>query len=438
MSNHQSNIKLIFTIDKSYNIKAVLTSLPHIVYGFQVIHYKYPISVIRADFDRWHNGIYTVDPASDDNKLIIREEDRVYTFLPAGNLNNVEILWLFLDELTLLNGKLGEKLNDLKGAQPALQTSEVKQVAPQSTSQSAAHATLFNVDYRINMINIDLLGLNEFLSKHCSYVVGVRGYWIGNTHVTFNITQVLCLNSKPFEPFVNVKLVNKSTLPDENPFIVAHDLLKSFSNISLRLYCKESHIMTIDLNDFVSKSVNAFLEGSEADVRNELNRRFYETSDFVLERLEYRTSLILDTSNAKCFAQLNKLMQTRNMQIVEGSGHWLNPLLFVVTKLVFRALDVDGRIPDDDGFEKLENCSDQREQKNIAAPKPHLSLIKGIEKYYRKNPTTANQLILVSNSSSASNYNVHLLLTLEEPKPTESSPTVVHAVPEVSCDRPVC
>lgn len=385
-SSELSNKSFMFTIDTSYNIKAVLNTLPHVVYC--CIKTSYQPNLIRKDFEKWRSGDYTMHAANDN--LIINESNRVYIFMPHNNITQSELLWLLFDELKLTN----QKINQLQNNQ--LQNNKL----PCEINK----LSLVTLDYKISTLNINLNELNVFLSNICNYVIGVRGYWLNNSFITFNITQVLCADDRKFEPFVDLKLVNtRSTIPDENAYITIHDLLGSFSNLSIRLYCKENNIMKNDCNNFISKSANAYFEGTETSMQKELTKKFFEASDFSLEKLEYKTSIIIDTSDQKCFSKLNEIMKVRNMQIIEGFGHWINPIIFTITKLVFKSLD------DEDDFEKIESIGNKSEHQN----KNSLKFIKTIEKFYRKDSKIPNQIVFVSDNTSGIQYNLHLLVTFE-------------------------
>jgi hypothetical protein len=375
----------MFTIDKSYNIKAVLNSLPHVIYSCDSLKTGYNNTLIRKDFEKWRSGNYDLQFSTNDT-LIINENNRNYIFTLANNISTSEILWLLFDELQSTNKKI-DNFN--------LQEDKKINIAHDNNKIS-----LLSIDYKISTLKINLNEFNDFLSEFCNYVIGVRGYWLDNTFITFNITQILCLDDRKFEPFVDIKLINtKSTVPDENSYITAHDLLSSFSNVSLRFYCKENNIMINDLNKFISKSANAYFEGVETSMNKELTKKFFNTSDF---SLEHKTSIIIDLTDLKCFDQLNKFMEIRNMQFIDGKGYWINPLSFKITKMVFKTLS------DDDEFEKIDDINNISEKKDKISPK----LIKQIEKTYHKNHSP-DKIIIWCDNTTCLQYNLHLLVTFE-------------------------
>lgn len=428
-----SNNKFVFTIDNAYNVKAILTSLPHVIFKLSANTVALPRTTLRHEFENWRHGNYIIDSSSTDNKLVIRGSTGLYTFVPIDNLQSNEMLWLFVDELKLTNQKLDSQtelinilkesiVNTNKSIKESKESHEPIKESHEPIKDSISDYRVVNVDYRINTLSIDVVYFNNYMAENVNnYIIGIRGYWIGTSYVNFNITQVLCRDGK-FESFNDIKLINNrivhSNASTDNTSITAHDILGSFSNLSLKFYYDEIHIMSIDLNNFISKSVNAYLEGNEHDVKTELTKKFYETTDCTLSRIEYKTSIVLDTTKVDGFNYLNSIMETRNMQIIEGGGHWVNPILFLITSITFKPLEETQQLSmsTQSNEEEFETVNSNELAENKSPTKNNLAQIRKInkvEKFYGKNPTTPGQIILNSNNSSPTNYNTHLLLSID-------------------------
>lgn len=339
-------------------------------------------------------------------------------------------------------------------------------------SKNSTEFDLVTCDFTFNTVNKSgIEELNAQLSKVATgFVIGIRGYWYGGDRLKFNVVQLVCNKSKPFAPFVEFKLTNNQvSYSDERAHIIVHDMLGSFTGVSLRFYYNEFHILTIDENKFVSKTISEYLDHCEDSHKTELKKELMTSTDFEVAEIAYKVHFQIDLSDTTNVDYLNKIMQDRQMKVVGGEGFWVNPLVFTVTKLTLMPVTdipaqtimpklvaeigtVPGIAPDnscsqlveilqdhnvvktegDDEFEHvgfahgivydtkvqhesvpdvdhelMEKLWNERGLDKITRSEKYL---KSIEKYMKKTSTEPNTAVIHSTNASTSNYNTYLLL----------------------------
>lgn len=330
------------------------------------------------------------------------------------------------------------------------------------------------VDKLISTIDIELCSLNDYLCKHATgFVIGIRGYWFGTDRISFNITQLICNNSKPFVPFSDFQLTdNRHSYPDLKAHVTCHDMLGLFNNLTLRLFYEEYHILSIDENQFISQTISQYLDYCSSKRKTELSKSLMSSSDFELDSLTYKVNIAVDTIDKNNVGFLNNLMATRRMKIIDGEGQWINPTMFVITKLVMKNAEVTETPNSDNEFEEVDHPSEdakdllespeklkateedkkseyyipevgedlldqmlgfrvkakpkelmagasKSEKLMVAAAVLNRKLIKmtldSIEKHFKKTTDQPNEVVIKSDSTkSVTNYNMHLLLKFAE------------------------
>lgn len=198
---------------------------------------------------------------------------------------------------------------------------------------------LFSVDYMIDINSIKITRLfNEHFADVTEHeIVGIRGYWVGNQMLYFNVSQIIIDMHRSFEPFKSIQLIKTSTLrgDDDLPHVVAYDMLRTFPEYNIRFYNNVHHVPRASRLKFATESISAYLAAREQEGKDSLKQKIFSSTAFALEKLEYKTSINVDTE-ATDFDMLNNIMIDRKMEILEGSGSWSSPSVFNISKLVFR------------------------------------------------------------------------------------------------------
>ena len=309
-----------------------------------------------------------------------------------------------LDKVNKEKESLGQKFSELQTEHNSLKTEIFEK------SKNATEFDTVALDYVVSTIKPNLKELNEELTKHATgFVVGIRGYWYGGQQLSFNVVQLICNRSKPFAPFIDLKVINPHVpVVDERAHLTAHDMLNSLVNLSLRLYYNELHVLSIDENIFVSQSISKYLDQCSTKLKDELTKELKNTSDFEVAEISYKTNIQLDINDKNRCDNLNEIIQTRKMKIIGGDGLWLSPVVFQITKLSMAPLieEFSEKLKEDDEFEQVILPDDKKEDPVTPTP----IQLKSIEKYMRKTTNDPKCVVIAASNSSNVNYNTHLLL----------------------------
>lgn len=288
---------------------------------------------------------------------------------------------------------------------------------------------IVKVDKMLSVVNFDLQDFNNYLSNNATgFIIGVRGYWVGSDRVCFNVVQLLCTKNKSFAPFTGFKLTdNNHSYPELSSHVVCHDMLGLFNNVTIRLFYDEYHILTIDENQFVSKTISQYLDRCAAKCRSELSRSLVMSDELELEILTYMTNIKIDMSIPDNFQNLNDIMKKLNGKITDGDGYWISPSMFVITKILVKLQKEEQETKDD--FDHIEQNEidniDSADKKEVVTSDTFMSAaskllnlrlrldertIKSIEKHLKKTADSPDVIIRADSGKSVSNYNIHLLL----------------------------
>ena len=236
---------------------------------------------------------------------------------------------------------------------------------------------LIPIDYKLCAIDSErtLKFNNHFEERIACKIIGIRGYWLGNQMINFNIVEVLVVPSKKYDDFISIQLVNSVNKYD-SPYIIAHDLLCPTPAKSIYFFNLNSDIYDIDQNKFITESIMSYVKKSEENAKELLSQQFLQSSDFKLASIEYNTLITINVEEPD-LKYLSHLINLRNMKLVSGAGIWRDYNTFIITSLVF--------------------SSDKNETSEVTK----------IEKNYKKSVSTDNQVLIQSKD-----YNINLTLTL--------------------------
>ena len=250
---------------------------------------------------------------------------------------------------------------------------------------------LFSVDYTIDINSIKLTReFNDYFADVSEYeIVGIRGYWLGNQMLHFNVCQIIVDIHRLFEPFKCIQMIRTSTLrhEDDLPHVTAHDMLRTFPEYDIRFYNNVHHVPRANRLKFATDSISSYLENREQEGKDSLKQKIFSSSTFMLEKLEYKTSININVDNPD-LDLLNSIMSDRNMEITEGSGMWTGPDVFNINRLVFKTFD------------------DAKEN-----PITNIPRIVGIERHFKKTSGNAEHIVLnLSQNSPGHNTEYSTLL----------------------------
>lgn len=393
---------ICFIIDRSYNIKIICRTTPYIIFVKNTESLPYTNEVIERDLKKWQSGKYLIS-SYNENLLVIQEGDRIYDFTACTEISNIDMLWILFE------------IDDFR------KPKSNKQIESKNTLELTKNSdsfTVIKVDYRIVKLDDNqtaLNNLNDFIKDNYNYyVVGIRGYWMDNSFLNFNVTNLICLPSKTFQTFTKISLIMSKT-SDEETYLDVHDMLNSITKMHLRLYYKESHILTVDLNNFISKSMSVFLEGNEESARKELTKAIKKSDIFTLRTVCYDTQIIIDFASLD-IEKLNNMITLRSMDLVNGYGTWLSNTTFEITKLTFKMTEsddsknpTDSKNPDDsDDFEKINITSTTIDD----TPKKIKDIVKIYMSSLDKKNKNENDIIIKSMNVSNYNYNCDVLFKM--------------------------
>ena len=397
-------------------------------YDYNMKFYKLQIDELQnklTENQRKHDMILAVKSAEISNMKEINESDKkVYS----------EIRDLWKDTCVALD-KLAKDHTNLQAEHTSLKNELFEK------SKNSTEFDVVNVDYTFSSIGSDneFTEFNNYLQKVAmGFVIGVRGYWFGGQRVKFNVVQIICNKSKSYTPFTGF-LVTGCNIPNDPDQleIIAHDMLYSFNNTTLRFSYKEYHLLTIDESKFVSQTITNYLDHCSTKLKTELSKALKNSSDFEVAEITYKTNIIIDFSDPAMTEYLKSVVLTRMMKIVRGEGHWQNPVQFVITKLTFKPENIpvleteDSKNKSDSEDQKDQNGEDQKDHddfEKVENPKSECGLmtkfwksreeiceksgimIRVIEKYMKKTSENPSDAIIICSNISNTNYNTNLLL----------------------------
>ena len=306
------------------------------------------------------------------------------------------------------NEELSETLDKLRFELNNLKSELVKQ------SQNFTQYDLVSVDCLFSSIKPNLDMLNRYLTSNATgYIIGMRGCWFDSTNLQFNITQLLCNKSKSFIPFKTFKFTNTVTpFENDSPYVLAHDMLGLFNNRVLRFYYEEEHLLAIDENNFISKSINRFIDKSSKDMKERLRSTMKNISNFEIAEIAYKTNILIDLTDRDNHKFLNKIIEERDMDLISGEGYWTSPIMFNISKLTFRTIETPQPLIDQDDFIDINSDEVKTNDDNIKTNdiKKERNLVVSIDKYLKKSTEKTNAIVIHASNSSNTNYNTHLLL----------------------------
>ena len=397
-------------------------------YDYNMKFYKLQINELQTKFteeQKKHDMILAVRNAEISNMKQINEADKkVY-----GEIHD-----LWKDTCVALD-KLAKDHTTLPAEHTALKNELFEK------SKNSTEFDVVSVDYTFSSIGSDneFTEFNNYLQKVAiGFVIGLRGYWFGGQRIKFNVVQIVCNKSKPYMPFTGFLVAGCNIPNDPDQLeIIAHDMLYSFNNITLRFSYKEYHLLTIDESKFVSQTISSYIDHCSTKLKTELSKALKNSSDFEVAEITYKTNIIIDFSDPNMTEYLKSVVLNRMMKIVRGEGHWQNPVQFVITKLTFKSENIPALETNEASYEssdsknkdsKDKSAHDSDDFEEVENPKLECDLmtkfwksreeiceksgimIRAIEKYMKKISENPSDAIIVCSNTSNTNYNTNLLL----------------------------
>jgi hypothetical protein len=400
-------------------------------YDYNMKFYKLQIDELQnklTENQRKHDMILAVKSAEISNMKEINETDKkVY--------GEIRDLW---EDTCVALDKLAKDHTNLQAEHTSLKNELFEK------SKNSTEFDVVNVDYTFSSIGSDneFTEFNNYLQKVATgFIIGVRGYWFGGQRIKFNVVQIVCNKSKPYMPFTGFLVAGCNIPNDPDQLeIIAHDMLYSFNNTTLRFSYKEYHLLTIDESKFVSQTISSYLDHCSTKLKTELSKTLKNSSDFEVDEITYKTNIIIDFSDPNMTEYLKSVVLNRMMKIVRGEGHWQNPVQFVITKLTFKSENIPALETNEASYESPDSKNKDSKDKSahdsedhddfeeVENPKLECDLmtkfwksreeiceksgimIRAIEKYMKKISENPSDAIIVCSNTSNTNYNTNLLL----------------------------